>query len=102
MLNKLKLCKWSYSYISLNRNNNKLDLVTLGRKSLSVTNNVFHLISRTKQIRWGVVVSHFVEVAAIVFYNTFLWERFILPYWSDFGKEKSVSTIFHFHIMYLG
>ncbi|KOB70534.1 O-acyltransferase [Operophtera brumata] len=54
----------------------------------------------TKQIRWGVVVSHFVEVAAIVFYNTFLWERFILPYWSDFGKETSVSTSFHFHIIF--
>lgn len=47
---------------------------------------------RTKKIRWGVVVSHFVEVAAIIFYNSFLWERFILPYWSDFGKNPQVEA----------
>ncbi|KAL0841973.1 hypothetical protein ABMA28_014196 [Loxostege sticticalis] len=47
---------------------------------------------RTKQIRWGKVVSHFVEVAAIVFYNSFLWERFILPYWSDYGKQPQVEA----------
>ncbi|XP_045518870.1 sterol O-acyltransferase 2 isoform X2 [Pieris brassicae] len=42
---------------------------------------------RTKKIRWGMVLFHFSEVAAVVFYNCFLWERFILPYWSDYGKK---------------
>ncbi|KAJ8725563.1 hypothetical protein PYW08_003746 [Mythimna loreyi] len=47
---------------------------------------------RTKKIRWGVVVFHLLEVAAIIFYNCFLWERFIMPYWSDYGKEKTVEA----------
>ncbi|XP_050344800.1 sterol O-acyltransferase 2-like isoform X2 [Nymphalis io] len=47
---------------------------------------------RTKRIRWGVVVFHFLEVTAIIFYNSFLWERFILPYWSDYGKEAKVEA----------
>nr|AIN34701.1 fatty alcohol acetyltransferase [Agrotis segetum] len=47
---------------------------------------------RTKKIRWGLVVFHFMEVGAIVFYNCFLWERFIMPYWSDYGKEKTVEA----------
>ncbi|XP_014358507.2 sterol O-acyltransferase 2 [Papilio machaon] len=47
---------------------------------------------RTKKIRWGIVLFHFLEVAAIIFYNSFLWERFILPYWSDYGKEPKVEA----------
>nr|XP_034840052.1 sterol O-acyltransferase 2 isoform X1 [Maniola hyperantus] len=47
---------------------------------------------RTKKIRWGVVVFHLLEVSAIIFYNSFLWERFILPYWSDYGKEPKVEA----------
>ncbi|CAK1582029.1 unnamed protein product [Parnassius mnemosyne] len=47
---------------------------------------------RTKKIRWSVVLFHFLEVAAIIFYNSFLWERFILPYWSDYGKEARVEA----------
>ncbi|KAI5641789.1 MBOAT, membrane-bound o-acyltransferase family domain-containing protein [Phthorimaea operculella] len=47
---------------------------------------------RTKKIRWGVVIFHFLEVAAIIFYNSFLWERFILPYWSDYGKQPKVEA----------
>lgn len=47
---------------------------------------------RTQRIRWGVVVFHLLEVTAIVFYNSFLWERFILPYWSDYGKEPKVEA----------
>ncbi|XP_050345749.1 sterol O-acyltransferase 2-like [Nymphalis io] len=49
---------------------------------------------RTKKIRWGVVVFHFIEVTAIIFFNIFLWERFILPYWSDYGKEAKVEAGF--------
>ncbi|CAH0604612.1 unnamed protein product [Chrysodeixis includens] len=47
---------------------------------------------RTKTIRWGKVVFHLLEVAAIVFYCCFLWERFIMPYWSDYGKQKTVEA----------
>ncbi|KAG6449596.1 hypothetical protein O3G_MSEX006094 [Manduca sexta] len=47
---------------------------------------------RTKKTRWGVVLFHFIEVAAIIFYNSFLWERFILPYWSDYGKQSRVEA----------
>ncbi|XP_053625199.1 sterol O-acyltransferase 1 [Plodia interpunctella] len=47
---------------------------------------------RTKKIRWGLVVFHFLEVAGVVFYNSFLWERFILPYWSDYGKQTKVEA----------
>lgn len=47
---------------------------------------------RTKNIRWGFVLFHFMEVAAIIFYNSFLWERFILPYWSDYGKQPKVEA----------
>ncbi|VVC94396.1 unnamed protein product [Leptidea sinapis] len=47
---------------------------------------------RTKRIRWSVVVSHFLEVAAIIFYNCFIWERFIVPYWSEYGKEPKVEA----------
>ncbi|CAH0406560.1 unnamed protein product [Chilo suppressalis] len=47
---------------------------------------------RTKKIRWGFVLYHVAEVAAIIFYNSFLWERFILPYWSDYGKQPKVDA----------
>ncbi|CAK1552130.1 unnamed protein product [Leptosia nina] len=47
---------------------------------------------RTKKIRWGIVLFHFSEVAAVIFYNCFLWERFILPYWSDYGKKPQVEA----------
>ncbi|OWR43511.1 sterol o-acyltransferase [Danaus plexippus plexippus] len=47
---------------------------------------------RTKKVRWGVVVGHLLEVSAIIFYNSFLWERFILPYWSNYGKEPTVEA----------
>ncbi|XP_073944164.1 sterol O-acyltransferase 2 isoform X2 [Choristoneura fumiferana] len=47
---------------------------------------------RTKTIRWSAVIFNFIEVAAIIFYNSFLWERFILPYWSDYGKETQVEA----------
>ncbi|KAL4702509.1 hypothetical protein ACJJTC_001394 [Scirpophaga incertulas] len=49
---------------------------------------------RTKKIRWGFVLFNFMEVAAIVFYNSFLWERFILPYWSDYGKQPTIEASF--------
>ncbi|XP_068629583.1 sterol O-acyltransferase 1 [Battus philenor] len=51
-----------------------------------------HEYPRTQKIRWSVVLFHFVEVTAIIFYNSFLWERFILPYWSDYGKEPKVEA----------
>ncbi|XP_072944157.1 sterol O-acyltransferase 2 isoform X1 [Epargyreus clarus] len=47
---------------------------------------------RTKTIRWIVVLFHFIEVGAIILYNSFLWERFILPLWSDYGKEPQVEA----------
>ncbi|CAB3236466.1 unnamed protein product [Arctia plantaginis] len=47
---------------------------------------------RTKKIRWGRVVVYVLEVAAILFYNCFLWERFIRPYWSDYGKQRRVEA----------
>ncbi|XP_061728508.1 sterol O-acyltransferase 1-like isoform X2 [Cydia pomonella] len=47
---------------------------------------------RTKRIRWGSVIFNFLEVAAIIFYNSFLWERFILPYWSEYGKQSKVEA----------
>lgn len=47
---------------------------------------------RTKKIRWGKIIFHVVEVGAIIFYNGFLWERFILPYWSDYGKQSKVEA----------
>ncbi|CAK1582030.1 unnamed protein product [Parnassius mnemosyne] len=47
---------------------------------------------RTRKIRWSVVLFHFVEVGAIIFYGTSTWERFILPYWSDYGKEAKVEA----------
>ncbi|KAJ8725565.1 hypothetical protein PYW08_003748 [Mythimna loreyi] len=47
---------------------------------------------RTKKIRWGVVTFHLLEVAGVIFYNCFLWERFIIPYWSDYGKDKTVEA----------
>ncbi|CAH0720731.1 unnamed protein product, partial [Brenthis ino] len=47
---------------------------------------------RTKKTNWNRVLFHFLEVTAIIFYNSFLWERFILPYWSDYGKEPTVEA----------
>ncbi|XP_052750568.1 sterol O-acyltransferase 1 [Galleria mellonella] len=47
---------------------------------------------RTKKIRWEVVTFHILEVFAIIFYNSFLWERFILPYWSDYGKQPRIEA----------
>ncbi|KAJ8725564.1 hypothetical protein PYW08_003747 [Mythimna loreyi] len=46
---------------------------------------------RTKKIRWGVVVFHLLEVAAVIFYISFLWEIVIVPNWADYGKEKTVA-----------
>ncbi|XP_075969447.1 sterol O-acyltransferase 2-like isoform X2 [Anticarsia gemmatalis] len=47
---------------------------------------------RTKKTRWSRVLFHITEVAAIIFYNCFLWERFIMPYWSDYGKQSKVEA----------
>ncbi|XP_026329702.1 sterol O-acyltransferase 2 isoform X2 [Hyposmocoma kahamanoa] len=47
---------------------------------------------RTKKTRWRVVMFYFMEVAAVIFYNCFLWERFILPNWSDYGKKPTVEA----------
>ncbi|CAG5012695.1 unnamed protein product [Parnassius apollo] len=47
---------------------------------------------RTKKIRWNVVLFHFMEVAAIIFYGSFFWERFVLRYWSDYGIEAKIEA----------
>ncbi|KAI8435121.1 hypothetical protein MSG28_003502 [Choristoneura fumiferana] len=69
----------------------------LGRKHLAlasgatVTCEMFRFVMKIHAVtiacasRW--------QVAAIIFYNSFLWERFILPYWSDYGKETQCYRI---------
>ncbi|XP_034948268.1 sterol O-acyltransferase 1 isoform X2 [Chelonus insularis] len=42
---------------------------------------------RTKEIRWRYVASHFFEVILVVFYVAFMFERFVLPVYKEFGQE---------------
>lgn len=49
-----------------------------------------HLVHRTGHIRWGVVAVRLLEIAAIIFYISFLCERFLLGNFSNFGKPNEV------------
>ncbi|GFG29593.1 hypothetical protein Cfor_01050 [Coptotermes formosanus] len=40
---------------------------------------------RTKGIRWAFVVRNFMEVIGCIFYAAFIFERFLLPMYRDFG-----------------
>ncbi|XP_050080482.1 sterol O-acyltransferase 1-like [Anopheles maculipalpis] len=41
---------------------------------------------RTRQIRWFVVARHCLEVIAVVFYISFILERYLTPMFENFGK----------------
>uniref|UniRef100_A0A182Y201 O-acyltransferase n=1 Tax=Anopheles stephensi TaxID=30069 RepID=A0A182Y201_ANOST len=43
---------------------------------------------RTRQIRWRVVARHSLEVLAVVFYISFILERFLTPMFENFGKAE--------------
>ncbi|XP_001605991.1 sterol O-acyltransferase 1 [Nasonia vitripennis] len=42
---------------------------------------------RTKEIKWKVVLTNFVEVLLVVFYVAFMFERFIIPPFDKFGSK---------------
>ncbi|KAG8224224.1 hypothetical protein J437_LFUL002680 [Ladona fulva] len=48
----------------------------------------------TKQIRWKVVAWHFIEIAEIIFYGSFLFGHFLMPQYRKFGLEPlTVGTL---------
>ena len=49
---------------------------------------------RTKQIRWRVVARHALEVIGVVFYISFILERFLAPLFEKFGHAKISSGSF--------
>lgn len=57
------------------------------------------LILRTSEINWKKVSWYFVEVIGVIFYISFLFERFMIPVFRDFGvkpmsPENLVVSIF--------
>ncbi|XP_055595113.1 sterol O-acyltransferase 1-like [Uranotaenia lowii] len=44
---------------------------------------------RTERIRWSVVFQHVLEIVGIIFYISFLLERFLMPLFQDIGKEQT-------------
>ncbi|XP_053680549.1 sterol O-acyltransferase 1 [Anopheles nili] len=49
---------------------------------------------RTKQIRWRIVARHALEVIGVVFYISFILERFLAPLFEKFGHAKISSGSF--------
>uniref|UniRef100_A0A182JE51 O-acyltransferase n=1 Tax=Anopheles atroparvus TaxID=41427 RepID=A0A182JE51_ANOAO len=49
---------------------------------------------RTKQIRWRVVARHALEVVGVIFYISFILERFLAPLFEKFGHAKISSGSF--------
>ncbi|XP_071439772.1 sterol O-acyltransferase 1 [Hetaerina americana] len=49
---------------------------------------------RTKVIRWRLVAWYFVEVAETIFYSSFVFSHFLMPYYKNFGLEPlKVGTL---------
>uniref|UniRef100_A0A1L8DYB9 O-acyltransferase n=2 Tax=Nyssomyia neivai TaxID=330878 RepID=A0A1L8DYB9_9DIPT len=49
---------------------------------------------RTKQIRWKVAFFHFLDVFGVILYLSFIFERFLLPNFNQFGESKvELSTL---------
>ncbi|ETN63181.1 sterol O-acyltransferase 2 [Anopheles darlingi] len=49
---------------------------------------------RTKQIRWRIVARHALEVVGVIFYISFILERFLVPLFEKFGHAKISSGSF--------
>ncbi|XP_069683829.1 sterol O-acyltransferase 1 isoform X2 [Periplaneta americana] len=47
---------------------------------------------RTKEIRWKFVVWCFLEVIGVIFYVAFVFERFLIPIYRDFGLKSHRNT----------
>ncbi|KAJ4445354.1 hypothetical protein ANN_07159 [Periplaneta americana] len=47
---------------------------------------------RTKEIRWKFVVWCFLEVIGVIFYVAFVFERFLIPIYQDFGLKSHRNT----------
>lgn len=43
---------------------------------------------RTKFIRWPRVIWNYIEVVGVIFYVSFIFERFLIPYFQDFGDSN--------------
>lgn len=49
---------------------------------------------RTKRIRWSIVFRHALEVVGVVFYISFIFERFLTPLFDSFGNAQITSGNF--------
>ncbi|XP_050092331.1 sterol O-acyltransferase 1 [Anopheles aquasalis] len=49
---------------------------------------------RTKQIRWRIVARHALEMVGVIFYISFILERFLVPLFEKFGHAKISSGSF--------
>lgn len=45
---------------------------------------------RTKVIRWKVVFNKYAEVAAVIFYMSFIFEQFMYPKYQSFGQSQEI------------
>ncbi|XP_058461770.1 sterol O-acyltransferase 1 isoform X2 [Malaya genurostris] len=49
---------------------------------------------RSKRIRWSVVFRHALEVLGVIFYISFIFERFLSPLFNHFGHEQITTGNF--------
>lgn len=49
--------------------------------------NNISFVPRTQSIRWSYVVSNFGQVLACLFYTYYIFERFLVPVFRNFGRE---------------
>lgn len=57
-------------------------------KSYGINSNLF---DRTKYIRWHRVLWNYCEVVGVIFYVSFIFERFLIPYFRDFGNATDIE-----------
>ena len=53
---------------------------------------------RTQTIRWKYVMINFIQVIAVTFYTYFIYRRFIIPEWYNFGKDKMTTQAMIVHL----
>lgn len=50
-------------------------------------------LHRTHRIRWSCVAWNIIEVAGVIFYVSFIFERFLYPYYQSFGDPAGSMTL---------
>ncbi|EEB10510.1 Sterol O-acyltransferase, putative [Pediculus humanus corporis] len=48
----------------------------------------YSFVRTNSKIRWKIVMKHFIEIIAVIFYLSFIWENYLIPSVKNFGKIK--------------